>query len=306
MNFKEVYTKHFLQASVLHKLIIVNVLVFVFFPLVNTLGFLFKTDLEFIKNWFAFPHDIFSYVYKPWTLITYGFLHSGFRHLLFNMLYLYFFGQIFLNIHNGRRFLNVYFLGIIVGALVYMLSYNLFPAFSSVSSSVLVGASAAVNAVMVAATIQSPNYSFKLLFLPFTFKLWWITVALLLFDVINIPNGNAGGHLAHLGGALIGYLYMNQLQKGNDIGQPVENFMDWVVGLTKPKEKTILKTVHKAKKTKSAATRSTTSTRKTTLSRQTKTPTQEQIDAILDKISKSGYESLSKNEKDFLFKAGKN
>ncbi|WP_010520403.1 rhomboid family intramembrane serine protease [Aquimarina agarivorans] len=306
MNFKELYSKYFLQASVLYKVIIINVLVFVFFPVLNTIGFLFDTNLEFVKNWFAFPHDIFSYIYKPWTLITYGFLHSGFRHILFNMLYLYFFGQVFLNIHNGRRFLNVYFLGIVVGGLVYMLSYNLFPAFSTVHSSVLVGASAAVNAVMVAATVQSPNYSFKLMFLPFTFKLWWITVALLFFDVINIPNGNAGGHLAHLGGALIGYLYMTQLQKGNDIGKPVEAFMDWVVSLFKPKEKTRLKTVYKAKKEGRSATSTKAKATTTYQSTHSKTPTQQQIDAILDKISKSGYESLSKKEKDVLFKAGKN
>ncbi len=306
MNFKEIYRKHFLQASVLHKLIIVNVLVFILFSVLGTLSFLIKIDLSFVENWFAFTHDLFGYLVKPWSLVTYSFLHDGLGHLFFNMLLLYLFGEVFLNIHNARRFLNIYILGVVFGALLFMVAYSLFPVFEEVNRSTMKGASAGVSAVMIAAAIQSPNYSFRLLFIPINLKIWWIVGALLLRDVISIQYGNAGGHFSHLGGALIGYLYMNQLQKGNDIGQPVENFMDWVVGLTKPKEKTILKTVHKAKKTKSAATRSTTSTRKTTLSRQTKTPTQEQIDAILDKISKSGYESLSKNEKDFLFKAGKN
>ena len=136
------------------------------------------------------------------------------------------------------------------------------------------------------------------MFIPITFKLWWITVGLLVLDVIRIPNGNAGGHLSHLGGALIGYLYMKQLQKGNDLGAPVEKTMDWIVALFKSNDnnrgKVKMKTVHKAKKTSSRVVRSTKGT-----------STQEQIDAILDKISKSGYESLSKKEKDFLFKAGK-
>ncbi len=306
MNFKEVYSKYFLQASVLHKLIIVNVFVFVLFSVLGTLSFLLKIDLSFIENWFAFTHDLFGYMVKPWSLVTYSFLHDGLGHLFFNMLLLYLFGEVFLNIHNGRRFLNVYFLGVIFGALLFMVAYSLFPVFEEVNRSTMKGASAGVSAVMVAAAIQSPNYSFRLLFIPVNIKIWWIVGALLLRDVISIQYGNAGGHFSHLGGALIGYLYMVQLQKGNDIGKPVESFMDWAVSLTKPKEKTVLKTVHKAKKTKKNSSSNASSIKKTTLSRQTKTPTQAQIDAILDKISKSGYESLSKSEKDFLFKAGKN
>ena len=296
MDIKELYSKHFLQASVLQKLIVVNVAIFVAFLLLNTLSFLFQTDLSVIQSWLSFPNDIFDYIIKPWSIITYAFLHADFWHLLFNMLWLHFFGQIFINIHTGRRFLNVYFLGAIFGALLYMLAYSFFPAFAQISKSSLVGASAAVNAVMVAATVQSPDSPLRFMFIPITFKLWWITVGLLVLDVIRIPSGNAGGHLSHLGGALIGYLYMKQLQKGNDIGVPVEKTMDWIVALFKPREKgkVKMKTVHKAKKTKSKVVRSTKGT-----------DTQKQIDAILDKISKSGYESLSKKEKDFLFKVGK-
>jgi len=188
--------------------------------------------------------------------------------------------------------LNVYFLGILFGALTYMLAYALFPAFSEVHGN-MVGASAAVNAVMVAATVQSPNSPFKLMFIPITFKLWWLCVAMLVWDLVQLGAlNNAGGHFAHLGGAAIGYLYMTQLQKGNDIGTPVERFMDWIVGLFKTSEKAKLKTVHKTKKTK-------------TTTSKVQNPNQEQIDAILDKISKSGYESLSKKEKEILFKAGK-
>ena len=294
MDLKQLYSRYFLQADVLKKLIAVNVVVFVSFLLLNTLSFLFQTDLGLVKSWFAFPSEIFEYFTKPWSIITYAFLHADFFHLLFNMLWLHFFGQIFLNIHTGRRFLNIYFLGAIFGALVYMVAYSFFPAFAEISKSTLVGASAAVNAIMVAATIQSPNSPLRFMFIPITFKLWWITVGLLVLDVIRIPSGNAGGHLSHLGGALIGYIYMKQLQKGNDIGAPVEKTMDWIVGLFKPSEKARMKTVHKVKKTKSRVVRSSKTSN-----------TQKEIDAILDKISKSGYESLSKKEKDFLFQAGK-
>lgn len=294
MDFKQAYSKYFLQASVLQKLIVANVVVFVFFLLLNTLSFLFQTNITGIQSWFSFPSDVFKYITKPWSIITYAFLHADFWHLLFNMLWLYFFGQIFLNIHTGRRFLNVYFLGGIFGALLYMIAYSFFPVFAEISSSSLVGASAAVSAVMVAATVQTPDSPLRFMFIPFTFKLWWITVGLLVLDVIRIPNGNAGGHLSHLGGALLGYIYMKQLQKGNDLGTPVEKTMDWIVNAFKPNDKPKLKTVHKTKKTKSNVVRSTKNTN-----------TQQQIDAILDKISKSGYESLSKKEKDFLFKAGK-
>ena len=294
MDIKQLYSKHFLQATVLKKLIIVNVGVFAFFMLLNTLGFLFQTDLVGVQKWFSFPNDIFEFITKPWSIVTYAFLHADFWHLLFNMLWLYFFGQLFLNIHTGRRFLNVYFLGAIFGALLYMMAYSFFPAFAEISQGTLVGASAAVSAIMVAATVQSPDSPLRFMFIPITFKLWWITVGVLILDVVRIPGGNAGGHLSHLGGALIGYVYMKQLQKGNDLGTPVEKTMDWIVGLFKPSDKVKMKTVHKAKKTSSKVVRST----KTTDS-------QKQIDAILDKISKSGYESLSKKEKDFLFKVGK-
>ncbi len=296
MDIKQAYTRYFVQAPVLNRLILINIAFFLLFELLVIVGILFKTDLSLLKGWFSFPNDIFQYIQKPWTIITYGFLHSGFRHILYNMLFLYFFGQIFLNIHTGRRFLNLYFLGIIFGALFFMIAFAVFPLFSGIQSH-MVGASAAVNAVMVAATIQSPNSPFKLMFIPITFKLWWLCVGLLIWDVIQLGSGtNAGGHFSHLGGAFIGYLYMIQLQKGNDLGTPVEKAMDWIVGLFKPKEKVRLKTVYR---------QNTKSQNRRTTSNKSQNPNQAIIDAILDKISKSGYESLSKKEKEILFKAGK-
>ncbi len=283
MNIKQLYQQYFLNASVLNKLIILNVFFFI----------LQKVSAGYLKVFFALPLDMFVFLKQPWSIISYGFLHGGFRHILYNMLWLYVFGQFFLNIHNGRRFLNLYFLGVIFGALVNLFAFNLFDIpFYSINS-VLVGASAGVYAIMVAATVQSPNMPIRFLFIPVTFKLWWITVGVVALNLLDW-NSNFGGKVAHLAGALAGYLYMIQLKKGNDIGEFIGNTFDWILNLFKPKEKTKLKTVYKSKNNSKSVVKSTSNS-----------PSQEQIDSILDKISKSGYDSLSKKEKELLFKAGK-
>lgn len=286
-------------ATVVEKLIGLNVLIFVFFFVFRTLAFLFQFPDDFLMQWLVFPKDLFEFILKPWSIITYSFLHGGIWHILSNMLILYFSGIYFLNYFSPKRLLNYYFLGIIVGALVYMLSYNLFPAFANTGRSYLIGASAGVMAVLVGIATHIPNMRVRLLLLG-SIKFWYIAAFLVLLDVIQIPMGNAGGHLAHLGGALLGYTYTKQLQKGNDIGSWWEKIMDFFVGLFQTSEKKPkMKTVYR-NGSKPAA--KAPSSRKSRLS---KTEKQKRIDDILDKISKSGYDSLSKEEKDFLFKAGK-
>lgn len=239
-----------------------------------------------------------EFLMKPWSIITYSFLHSGIWHILSNMLILYFSGIYFLNYFSPKRLLNYYFLGVIIGALVYMLSYNLFPAFQGTGRSYLMGASAGVMAVLIGIASHIPNMRVRLMLIG-SIKFWWIAAFLVVLDIIQIPMGNAGGHLAHLGGAALGYLYTNQLKKGNDIGKWFENLLDGIVAIFKPKEKKAkMKTVYRTDKT----TKSRTKTAKSNLDKDDK---QKKVDAILDKISKSGYESLSKSEKDFLFQAGK-
>jgi hypothetical protein len=189
-----------------------------------------------------------------------------------------------------------------MGALVYMLSYNLFPAFQSMGRSYLIGASAGVMAVLVGIATYIPNMRVKLLLIG-SIKFWYIAAFLVALDIIQIPMSNAGGHLAHLGGAALGYVYTKQLQKGNDIGSWFEKIMDSFASLFKTTErKAKMKTVYRKNTNKKSATEQ----RKPFSSRKLdKDEKQKQIDAILDKISKSGYDSLSKSEKDFLFKAGK-
>ncbi|WP_299437357.1 rhomboid family intramembrane serine protease [uncultured Aquimarina sp.] len=286
----------FKKFTIIEKLIVINVVVFVSFYLLNTFAFLFNASSGFLMDWFVFPKEFNDFLTKPWSIITYAFLHSGFWHIASNMIILYFSGRYFVSYLTGKRVLTVYFLGAIFGALLYMLSYNLFPAFSEVGDSVLLGASASVMAILIATATYIPHMSIRLMFIG-SVKFWWIAAFFVILDIIQIPAGNAGGHIAHLGGALFGYLYASQLKKGNDIGSWFEKFMDAIVSLFKPRKKSPLKTVHKAKKSKNAA--------KKTSSATVKNPNQAEIDAILDKISKSGYDSLTKQEKDFLFKAGK-
>ena len=286
------------MASVTEKLIAVNVLIFILFFLFRTIAYLFQFPSEFLIEWFVFPKEPMEFLMKPWSIITYSFLHSGIWHILSNMLILYFSGIYFLNYFSPKRLLNYYFLGVIIGALVYMLSYNLFPAFQGTGKSYLMGASAGVMAVLIGIASYIPNMRVRLMFLG-NIKFWWIAAFLVIIDIIQIPMGNAGGHLAHLGGAALGYLYTNQLQKGNDIGKWFENIVDSIASLFKPKErKARMKTVHRTGK-------ATTKKQPPKRNNFDKGDKQKRVDAILDKISKSGYESLSKAEKDFLFQAGK-
>ncbi len=284
------------NASVIVKIIMINAFVFIVSNVLSTLGFLGQVSFD-LEEYFYFPADINLYYLRFWSIFTYIFFHRDLFHLLFNMMWLYFFGNIFLNIHTTKRFVNLYVLGAIFGALLYMFAYTVLPVFVA-SSSALRGASAAVSAVMVAATLQVPNKLVRFMFIPVNLKLWWITLGFLIMDFVRIQSGNSGGHIAHLGGALIGYVYMVQLQKGNDIGLPIEKFIDWCVTLFRGAEKkNTFRKVYRNKSKKATKKKS-----KDTI--HSKSEHQKTVDAILEKISKNGYESLSKKEKEMLFKSG--
>lgn len=289
-------------ATITEKLIAINVVVFILFFLVKTIAFLFQLPSDFLMEWFVFPKEPGEFLLKPWSIITYAFLHSGIWHILSNMLILYYAGVYFLNYFSPKKLLNFYFLGAIFGALVYMASYNLFPAFQGTGRSYLIGASAAVMSVLVGIATHIPQMRIRLMLIG-SIKFWWIAAFLVTLDVIQIPINNPGGHLAHLGGAAFGYIYASQLGRGNDIASGFEKFMDWIASLFSSSKSTTrrsnLKTVHRRKNTNSTTTTAYNSTRRN------KKEEQEKIDAILDKISKSGYDSLTRQEKEFLFNAGK-
>lgn len=280
----------FARLNIAEKLIVVNVVVFIINGL---LPFLFKWDPIVIEQWFRLPSHLMDYLGKPWSLVTYSFFHGGFGHIFWNMLILFFFARIFLNLFDGRKFINVYFLGVIAGGLLFVIGYNVFPAFFA-TNAVLIGASAGVRAIMIFVCAYIPNQEVRIIF--FNVKLWYIGVFVIVMDLVQMPNGNAGGQLAHLGGAILGYSYARQLGNGTDIGAGFSKFLDGIAVFFKKKEKKApMKTVYRNQKPKA----------KMSKAEYGKEANQRQIDAILDKISKSGYESLSKAEKDFLFKAGK-
>jgi len=279
------------RLNIAEKLIAINLAIFI---LVGLSTALFGVSIDALFYWFELPKDFFAFLTKPWTLVTYSFFHSGIGHVFWNMLMLYFAGRIFLNLFDNQRFINVYFLGVILGGLVFLLSYNVFPTLLNTNTS-LIGASAGVTAVLIFICAYIPNQEVRIIF--FNVKLWHVGAFFVLVDLIQIPyGGNVGGRLAHLGGAFLGYFYARQLLNGKDIGEGFSKLLVGLSNLFKPgKRKAPLKTVYKknaAKKTKS----------KVDYDKETR---QRKIDTILDKISKSGYESLSKAEKDFLFKAGK-
>ena len=290
MNFRDKFFYRFQLLNVAEKLIALNVFFFVLPLLINTLLYLFKIPIDSYTIWFELSSSFGDLVFKPWTIITYSFLHSGFFHLFFNMYIFLFASRLFLNLFKSNSLLNVYFLGIIIGGLLFLFSYNFFPAFEN-SKPYMIGSSAGVMSLLIFMSTYSPNQEVRLLL--FNVKLLYIGIAFIMLDIIQIPYGNAGGHIAHLGGALLGFIYANKLKNGVDIGLPFEGILLKITTLFQF-NKTKMNTVYKNKSGKKFVGRNDNNSK----------TNQKKIDEILDKISSSGYESLSKKEKDFLFKAG--
>jgi membrane associated rhomboid family serine protease len=243
-------------------------------------------------DWFSLSSNITDLAWKPWSIVLYAFLHSGFFHLLFNMMMLFFVGRLFLTFFTGKQLLGVYILSAIFAGFVYILGYSFIPSFAGHVAG-LTGASASIMAILFAVTVYSPLYQVRLLLIG-NVKLWHIALVLLVIDLINISIENPGGHLAHIAGAFFGYIYIKLLQSGMDMSKWVSAVIDFFTNAFKPGKKTPFKAVHRnpAPSQRAAA-------------KSPKDITQKQIDDILDKISKSGYDSLTKEEKEFLFKVGK-
>ena len=275
------------QLHVLEKIIAINVIVFLI-GLVLSLVLTTESSLY----WLELPKDVGDFIFKPWSIITYGFTHYGLFHLVFNMLVLYYVSRMMLNLFSPKLTLNIYFLGIIMGGLFFLFAYNVLPQDFLKPVGALVGASAGVRALLIFLCAYMHLTEVRVIFI--NLKLWHLGVALVVFDVIGLFGVNQGGNIAHLGGVGLGYFYAKQLVKGHDIGKGFEKFMDSVVGLFKTSPKSPLRTVHKRKSNSVAG---------HTKSEFKEFSKQKQIDLILDKISKSGYESLTEEEKAFLFKA---
>ncbi len=299
MAANSLYTQY-KTANVAIKLIVINVAIFLFFTLTN---WSLQSSGIGLQSWFVLPSDFSKLIVQPWGIITYAFLHGGFWHILWNMVFLYVFSQYVLNLFSEKRLLTLYFLGAISGGVLFVLAYNLFPVFSR-NLGFLLGASAAVNAIIVFIATYTPNSPIRILI--FNLKLWHIAAFVVLRDLLTLDiSDNAGGLIAHLGGAAFGYVYALQLAKGNDIGLWWERIMDSVTSFFSGSSTKSKRTGDKRSRSKMRTVHKKQTTTSTSKGRLNKTEQQQKIDAILDKISKSGYDSLSKAEKDFLFKAGK-
>ncbi|MFN4082371.1 MAG: rhomboid family intramembrane serine protease [Bacteroidia bacterium] len=280
----------FSQNNAITKIILVNAIVYLFFSLSYVFLFLFNASdwITGVKDYLKLPASFYNFIFRPWSIISYMFLHAGFFHILFNMLWLYWIGQLLQQFLGNTKTYQAYFLGGIFGGFVYMLAYNIFPAFSQwVSSSYAIGASAGVLSVVVATATLLPDYQI-MLFILGAVRLKYIALATVLFDLLSIPNQNPGGHIAHLGGALFGYLFIKLIYNKNYNPTFLDNLFEgkYFNFKRKPKLKVHYKTTYMRVDT-------------------FEKPTQEEIDAILDKISKNGYNSLSSKEKEQLFKASK-
>jgi membrane associated rhomboid family serine protease len=269
--------------NIVEKLIYLNVVLFICTLLISVLQGLYKGEMNFIMEWFSLDNDINTLFRKPWSILSYGFLHAGFLHILMNMIVLYFIGNLFLEYFTEKQLLNFYILGTLFGGIFFLFSQNYFPLFEG-KSTVLVGASAGISAIFIGITTYMPNYQIKLRFIGFV-KLWYLAAFWIGLDILGLIGSNAGGHFAHLGGALFGFIYVSRASN-KEI-----SFLNNLWGMFSSKNKK-MKTVYKSSTKRKNNVNNTNSN-------------QVKIDAILDKISKSGYDTLTKEEKDFLFKQGK-
>jgi len=285
------------SGNVLNKLLAVNISVFILFGLIWMLDHLFATNIDLedtIKTLYVgFPSSPLSFLSRPWSIITYQFVHQSFSnggisHILYNMIVLYTGGRIFREFLGDKKLLNVYLLGGAAGALMFMFAMNVFPLYRAYNP-YIIGASASALAVLAAAATLVPGYSISIILIG-PVRLVYIMLFFFVIDILSLAGGNGGGHFAHLGGAAFGFIYIKSLQNGNDIGAWLTNLITWITGLFKPKSNMKVNYRSPAAERKEP---------------KTNAISQEQIDSILDKIAKSGYDSLSQKEKNILFKASK-
>ncbi len=285
--------------NALNQLIVLNVVVFAVVVLLYALAFLTQTNA-----WYALAMrqlelsaNLGVVARHPWTVLTYAFVHQNFFHILFNMLNLYWFGQILREYLGDRRLVSIYILGALAGTAAFLLAFNFIPVLQpgAVVGQGVIGAPAAVLAVVVAAATLLPDYTF-MLFIIGPVKIKWIAAALVLISIGGINQGNTGGEITHIGGALLGFVFIKQLNAGRDMGRPIVAIGEWFSRVFS--RQAAMRVTHR--QTATTSVRSGTSSAK---SNGVPTAAQDEIDVILDKISHSGYESLSKDEKQKLFRA---
>lgn len=277
----------FNQKSALSRLMLINISIWIICLFISVFTWLFNiSDISFVTKLFAVPADISSLAEKPWSIFTYMFLQEEFWHLFFNMLMLYYGGQIFLQFFSQKQLLLTYIFGGLVGALFFILAYNAFPVFEDTKTyAFALGSSASVLSILIAAATYQPEYRLNL-FLLGQVKMKWIAIIFVVIDLLSIPKGNSGGHIAHLGGALWGFLYAYLLKKDFDF---------YLIFKRKARIKVKTRNAHNYHQRPKTDEQYNAERAKE----------QEETDKILEKIAKNGYSSLSEKEKEFLFRQSK-
>lgn len=271
--------------STLVNLIYINIGVFLAAKLIGIVCTLFNLNSFSALSYLHLTAQINLLLKQPWSVLTYMFLHTDFFHLFFNMICLYGFGKLFLNYFSQKQLVGLYLLGGLGAGICFIAAYNIFPYFeNAVNKSFLLGASGSIMAIILAIALYIPNFEIQLLFIG-KIKLKWIAMTMILISVFNTTSSNAGGEFAHIGGALIGIIYMYLYKKGKDIVSPINKLIDKITTLCKPKPK-----IKFSKQPKSDA-----------FYNQQRKNDQQTLDTILDKVKKSGYSSLSDKEKKQLF-----
>lgn len=276
------------------QLIFWNILLFAIPEIIVAVLQLFSIKIIYF-DYVALSNHFSNLALQPWTIVSYAFFHSSILHLVFNMIILHFAGRLFVTFFTQKQLLGLYVLGSVFAGIIYLLCYTFLPSLSN-QNTLLVGASASIMAILFATMTYQPFMDIRLVLFG-SVKLWHIALLYLAVDLIQLPLENTGGHLAHLGGALFGFIWVKFLQNGTDLTSGFNTILNWFATLFSPKKATPFKKVHRNPKPINVV--------KTASKIVTKDKTQQQIDEILDKISKSGYDSLTAHEKEFLFKAGK-
>ena len=286
------------RGSMLMRFIFINIAVCVILPLATLVAWMITGDQAAVLQWVELPSDLSLLIRRPWTLVTYMFSHYALLHILFNMLWLYWLGRIFMEYFSPKQLTGVYLLGGWGGALLFLLAYNLMPSLAG-NSVFLIGASASVLAVIVATAVYAPDYKIGLLFLG-EVAIKWVAIVTVAIYLIGMETGNIGGNIAHIGGALVGAWFALRIKRGRDITRPLNAVLDAVVGIFNGRSFSW----PAARRSSKARPQQETTQQRQQPSR-FDTVSEEELDRVLKKIKDAGYDALTDAERDMLFKASR-
>lgn len=279
------------EGTLLMRFIYINIAVWVVLRLIGIIATLFLVDISWLISLVELPSNLTTLAHRPWTIITYMFAHYDVLHILFNMLWFYWLGRIFLEFFTPKQLGGLYILGGLGGAALYLLAYNLLPYFAG-TESMMLGASAAIIAIVIATAVYAPDYKINLLLIG-SVSLKWIAIITIFFDFLSIDSLNSGGHISHLGGALVGLLFAMKIKRGHDITSWVNSIVDKCINLFRRRSATGFGRPVENKSYSEPP------------RQEPAQPTESEIDIILDKIKRNGYAALTDKEKETLFRASR-